>query len=299
MALPVVFIHRGNSWYLPYTLTQAKIYNPNNAVYLLGDKENSIYRGIVSHRNYSDYFQRANELALVYVHHSSQGHDYELFCLQRWMILLEFMYAENHEQVVYLDSDILSYCDYEAVIPHLPEGLEMSVVLPSGHTNFVLSRDRLAHFCQFIMNGYTGPMADMVRAMWLQNAAVSDDNFRQNISDMTFLLYYHLEWPHLVYDLSAPFNGVLLDRTLDNDQGMVKENGIKKLSFENGEPYAFTQDGGQKVRMLNLHFQGASKTLLTSYLQNWSKADYKKLRYYNLMYQLYRVQQKIKNLLHI
>ena len=43
MPLPIIFFHYGNPVYLKYSLKQAKHFNPDATIYLLGDSSNNRY----------------------------------------------------------------------------------------------------------------------------------------------------------------------------------------------------------------------------------------------------------------
>lgn len=55
-SVPIVFIHYGNSFYLPYTLRVAKLYNPDKEIFLLGDKHNKyVERYGIKHVDIKDF----------------------------------------------------------------------------------------------------------------------------------------------------------------------------------------------------------------------------------------------------
>jgi hypothetical protein len=61
--LPIIFIHKGNNDYLPYTLTCAKLFNPDTRVILLGDETNEQYRALgIEHYPYASYVGEESRL---------------------------------------------------------------------------------------------------------------------------------------------------------------------------------------------------------------------------------------------
>ena len=88
-SLPIIFIHRSNSAYLKYSLSQAQASNPRSTVILLGDPSNNCYDFVV-HRQMHDFFQGATEFEKVYAHFSALPPSFELICFQRWFILKSF-----------------------------------------------------------------------------------------------------------------------------------------------------------------------------------------------------------------
>ena len=88
--LPIIFLHNTNSDYLKYSLGQAKRSNPESAIYLIGNDSNDCYN-FVEHHSFSNYFQGAIEFSKIYKHYNTTSYKYEVFCFQRWYILLEFL----------------------------------------------------------------------------------------------------------------------------------------------------------------------------------------------------------------
>ncbi len=111
MSLPIIFIHKGNSWYLPYIFLQAKLTNPSSHLYLLGDEDTRHFNGILKHSNLSDYSTASQALLNVYKHKSTLSWEFEYFCISRWFVLYEFLVAKGIDQCLYIDSDVLLFCN--------------------------------------------------------------------------------------------------------------------------------------------------------------------------------------------
>ena len=53
---PLIFIHYGDSGYLPYTLESARLFNPDKRIVLLGDQANAHYAAMgIEHVPFSRY----------------------------------------------------------------------------------------------------------------------------------------------------------------------------------------------------------------------------------------------------
>lgn len=102
MALPIVIIHKGNSDYLAYSLTQVVATNPDADVYLIGDAKTKHFNGLIKHFLLTNYWESAAEFGPKFVNLSTNGHDYELFCIQRWFVLHNFMEAKSLTDVFIL-----------------------------------------------------------------------------------------------------------------------------------------------------------------------------------------------------
>jgi hypothetical protein len=85
--IPIVFLYRGNRNFIPFTLYQAKMSNPNSRIILLGDQLNRHYSRICEHYLCDDYLEYSKELKKVYKHKSQWGEDFEYVCIERWLYL--------------------------------------------------------------------------------------------------------------------------------------------------------------------------------------------------------------------
>ncbi len=190
--IPIVLIHRGNSWYLPYTIYQLRKTNPDSTIYLVGDRHTRHFQIWTQPVNINRFFKQAEKFAGIYRHFSTIGHSFELFCIQRWFILLEFMQSQKLAACVYLDSDILVYSDLTKCANAFQEW-GMTMPLSSAHTNFIHSRESLEKLCQTIIDHYSS----------LQGVINLEKRFKQylevspggGISDMTFFRDFIQEHP--------------------------------------------------------------------------------------------------------
>lgn len=304
MPIPIIFIHQGNSFYLPFSLVQVTQTNPGNPVYLLGNKANGMYSNLVYHKLISNYFNKAKAFAPLYQHHSTNPHDYELFCIQRWFVLLEFMEMENLDSCLYLDSDILYYShaddEYNALKQLTRAG--MTSVTKSPHTNYVSSRKALQEFCDYITDCYaTEAGKEKLMAYLAEHEGIHGK--LGGISDMTFFLHYRRENPELVYDLSQVktigTDTFCYDITIDTVADYLADGrGLKKVEFRSSpqgvqQPLAQNQDG-RKVRLVTLHFQGASKQYMHEFVKAVPANYGQLLKRYKFQDFLGRVMRKLK-----
>jgi hypothetical protein len=110
----IIIIHKNNTHYLKYTLALIKLkFNVSN-LYLIGDKSNLTLaekNGFI-HYSISDYNEQFN-----YIHRSPNGDEYEKFCIERWLILNNFVNKHKLKRVIYFDSDVF-ILDPELIIKY-------------------------------------------------------------------------------------------------------------------------------------------------------------------------------------
>ncbi|MES2389705.1 MAG: hypothetical protein V4543_17005 [Bacteroidota bacterium] len=294
MAVPIILIHSGNSDYLAYSITQIKQSCPDSEIYLLGDGATKHFSMLINHRYLKNYFRSAEEFAPHFFNRSTNGADYELFCIQRWFILLEFLEANNIESCIYLDSDVLPYTDLDKLAPKLSRW-QMTTLYKSPHTNFIHSRDILAKFCAFIKFHYSTPEGKtLLEQYYREHYAIFAD--RGGISDMTFFLMFRRRHPDLVGNICPPGPEGAFDITMEEAQGFVMENKVKKISWQGNTPYGTPLNGSAPVPFNTLHFQGPNKGLIAPFSRPMSLGRKAMVSTLKAIYIAQRVIAKLKKM---
>lgn len=271
--IPIIFIHKSNSEYLQYSLKQAKRSNPDNDVYLIGDEENDCYPGIVEHFNISEYMSskvgsekdiNADGFDKIFKNYSSNSRKFELFCFQRWYILREFMAVKKINTCLYLDSDCMLYASINSEINKFK------------NYNLTISNSRSPHFCYIrdfnsidrlvrLISDVYRKKNRLIRDSWVHHFLVLNKNGELGgVCDMAAFNSYHQIYYGTCYDIAGIHED---ESTYDhniNDSGpdFEMENGIKKISWENGIPYCNQVSSKRMIKFNLLHFQGAAKKLM-------------------------------------
>lgn len=266
MNVPVIFIHKGDHFYLNYSLNQVKITNPNNPIYLITDTITNRY-DFVNYADINKYFNGANEFAKVYKHMSTNGFENELFCFQRWYILKEFCKEKNFTDFLYLDSDLLIYCNIDSVFEKFKDfDFTVSKKL-SPHCCYFPSNDKLNKFCDFIPKLYTD--SNYTDRFLTKHKYHLDNKLNGGVCDMTAFNEYQKESFVKAKDLSVIEDNEVFDDNINDADDFVMKNGIKDMNFENGFYYGTLKDTKQKIKFNTLHFQGGAKKFIANhYLGN-------------------------------
>lgn len=146
----IVYVHKGNPFYLRLSIEQARKSNPNAIIILLGDESNSTIKN-VKHFYVKDYFNRAAKFDNIYENYSPNSRNYELFCFQRWMVIWEFQqqHPEYNDGFVYCDSDTLLFDDVIYDLNQLGDSpLALEGIVGPAFTFF--NKGTLSNFCDTI-----------------------------------------------------------------------------------------------------------------------------------------------------
>ena len=258
--IPLIYIHNGYSWYVPIALINGKSKSGNN-VYYLGGRYGCFVARLLGVKAYpiNHYLKAANAFAKIYRHHSNLSFDFELFCIQRWFILWEFLESQKINSCIYIDTDVLLTRSLEAEVEQTSQfGLTFTGY--SAHVCFVNRLDAIKQFCQYIMDLYADPASEAKFREWHQKMIIETGS--GGVSDMTLFYWFQKEYPDLLGDYPAIFGNSSVDVSLEEIQGFkFDKNGFKNLHWNNKKPSAITDDG-RLLELSTIHHQGRSKRIM-------------------------------------
>lgn len=253
----IVFIHKGDSWYLKYSIRQVIKSNPEARLFLLGNEENYFYRRYVDHLSLTDFFAEAEKFSNFYRHLSFANFEYELFCIQRWFILLEFMKSNNLENCLLVDTDVLIFEDVSKYLDYLPwDGFHFSqgTSNPMGFV-YVSQRVHLQKLCDFIMQ------------LYIEKVNVLEDVFNDwkirnqvgGVSDITLFLLYESENKGCFFNFEENvINNSVFCFSLNSSLFKRNSKGNVEINWRKGIPYV-NKFGDGDVVLIGVHCFGLQK----------------------------------------
>ncbi len=262
-ATTLIFIHRGESWYLYYTVKQARAFNPRARIVVISDHPQPTLRPYAEILPIDRYFSTSENFARIYRHLSFNPVAFELFCFQRWFILAEFIRQHQPERLVHLDSDILVYHDLAQEFPRL-ETSDLALVGFQGPFSLFLPRPALiGEFCDHITHLFTHEADDLER-QYLEWKAV---NPYTAVSDMHALHTFVERRKLRAYDLGQPYQNTAYDNIVHEPDGYEHRDGFKVLTWQNNAPHARHLATNSIVRLQTLHCQGPSKARILDFFR--------------------------------
>ncbi|MET3493604.1 hypothetical protein [Variovorax boronicumulans] len=207
----------------------------------------------------------------AYVHLSSNTPAFEKICFRRYFLLADYL-AANPEcsEFVLIDSDVLLFRGAGAHIARLVGKADFSgsFIRPtdgwnpceiSPHVSYWTAAG-LRDFVACVIETYTTP-AGVARLREIAERFALR-NMRGGVSDMT-LLYLWAEASGNTAPINRVFDGRVIDHNINGGTNHLPgefrvRGGAKRLAFIDGQPCLQTA-GGDAVRVLALHFQGAAK----------------------------------------
>lgn len=288
--VPIVFVHEGYSFYLEFSLRQARHTNPDSPLHLIGDARNNRFP-FVQHLPVSSLIEQDyRHFGEVYTHASPNQLRYELFCFRRWFLLRELMHRQQYLLAFMADSDVMIYDQLahsasrmirQSCLAAYNSGADCDWVnSASGHSSF-WTREGIDQFCQFLLRIYSHPdyrpLLDTIRS---QNHLVTNE---AGISDMTALYLFMKQQRGKILNLSKFRRG----RAFDHNVGTATnynlceyalDHGIKRIVWlEQNTPVCFNKLCQQPVLMVTLHFQGPTKRVIH---RHYVGDDLQLLRFY-------------------
>lgn len=253
MTPPIIFIHNGYADYLQWNILHAK---------KLTDRVIVISNAYYSQCECVPFTSLgAMEFNRHYVHLSQVSKKFELFCFNRWFILLDFLKKQSIDTFIYLDSDCVLY-DTQFDLHKMTLSGDPSDVndrfTKSGHCMFS-NQKTLETFCHFVLQYYQNPQKLEALKAIKKGIPVG------GICDMTLLGLFAYEHPQEVILTHKPRQQACFDHNINVLDGFVGDAGRKKIVFEGAHPFGFLENG-EKIKFFNLHFQGSAKQVLPQYL---------------------------------
>lgn len=262
--IPLILVHYGNSGYLKPVIIQARAFNRNSPIYLLGDQSNNTLP-FVKHYNSERYSESAMAFKSVYQHMSTNDYHYELFCLQRWFMILELVKEQNLEHFLYLDSNALLYCDATEVFSKFTT---YDFTICGQHTPCFtfFSQRSLGNFCNYLMDLYTIPRY-LTRFRQYYTEFINNGK-PGGICDMFAFALYKDDVSRNIKELSDIDNEYYFDANMNEPDGFEMKEGLKKIYWIGNLPYGKVADTKKIKRFYGLHFQGSAKAKLNKYALN-------------------------------
>lgn len=272
MSIPIFFIHKGNPFYLQYSLAQARYTHPDSTIYLIGDETNNKFP-FVTHLKYIDYFKEASEIAKVYVHTSDNLFEYDLFCFQRWMVLADVVKELGINDCIYIDSDVLLYSNLNFLATDYSDKKMAYCFGGSPHvTYFSLERSvqDFADYLSYMLHNIhlLANYKDLFKGcneLFHTNLPPISGDAVPAFEDMTILQCYFVD------NLNDIQNLYLVDKrnsTFDSNFNcahgyQLAANGKhKEIKWINKQPYCYNTDFKKWVLFNGIHFQGGAKRMM-------------------------------------
>ncbi len=269
MSLPIIFIHKGYSDYMEYSLRQAKYSNPDSEIILIGDEFNNRF-DFVKHVDMKAYFQGASDFADVYTHYSTNPYGYELFCFQRWFILEDFMKNNGYKDAFICDTDVMLYSDINNVFQSAYKEIDIGLMIMEKNMSIGISYQKLSLLQDFL---------SFLQDHYVSNKSILEDYWEDicrnkqlgGYSDMIAVTEFVKQLPpgNAIVDLLEPVNDEVFDRDINNaltsNEPYQLKYGKKRFIWDNGIPYGFNTVRKKNIKFHLIHFQGPAKYMISSF----------------------------------
>lgn len=281
MNIPILIVHRGNTFYLNLVLKQLRLFNPDSRICLISDESTKLY-DFVEHCDIDQYSDGLRRFGQVYKHMSSNPYNYELFCFQRWFVIDDFVRINNIQDFLCLDSDVLFYNNVDDIFSKYI-GCDFTICNKLGPGCSLFNARSLKSFCDYMMLMYTSRsylarMNDIYRS-------IQEKKHLGGICDMTAFLWYQENVDCDVVDVAIPADGTCLDGCITWSADFEMEDGKKKVYWIDNLPYGKLMNDQSLVRFYCLHFQGRSKYSMYKYIVDEHKVHHSGF-WYNLKWSL-------------
>ena len=274
----IMYFHIGNPEFVVQSIKQTHHWNPDSDIYLIGDIPPEETKDIVKFYDYQDLIcQSGSNFMKNFVNLSSNNADFEKICIFRWFAIKELCRKENIEKIFYMDSDIMLYCNLEE---ELSKFQNTRYALSNGSSAAVFCVNDitvLEDYCRYVDGFYDDSQVN--NTFTLREHTRLFGHIREDITsfytnrtkfklpggvcDMTFWgELKKIDDPLMVGEISGVRERTTFDHNINAPDFFEFENGKKKISWENGQPYVYNTYLKDKIRFNSLHFQGYDSKVL-------------------------------------
>jgi hypothetical protein len=199
----IVVVHRGNTRWLGRALRAAQISNAGVEIVLIGDSSGARLADELGVRfvDWADHATAAQALAADYVHMSSHGRDFELVCLQRWLILEAWMRRCAQSNIIAIDSDILVYTRLGDILEARCPADAVGFVHDSAHLAWIPNANAIGEICAVIREAYADPDHRLINKLRHEHLQRSSQG---GVSDMSFFQLLARNGSGRVRDIRGP-----------------------------------------------------------------------------------------------
>ncbi len=275
--------------FVPLSISSVIKSNPNSDVYFLNVNENYPITapGLTNVDTRPFYDESCEVIRRVYKHLSTNKPEFELFCLERFFVLREFMKARKIEKAFIVETDVLVFEDLSTLFkPDIDAETKAYLSEQKCISLAYITLEYIDYYCSYVIECYSNPIKlEEITAFYQRYI---DKGGKGGICDMTFcdyinkgmysadsrykaknfsILYnfneksYHLD-SFIGYDNILAKEGFLFDMTKSYIDGKV----IKDIKFQDGRPFVESTEG--KIWLGSVHCQGNAKALMSDYYTN-------------------------------
>lgn len=282
---PIVFIHKGKiPYYFTLVMRQAHQSNPDSEIVLVTDKNTRVDR-FIKKIKLDGYNKQSETLSSLYQHMSSNTYEFELFCIQRWFVLLELMEKYHMNQVVVCDSDYMQYTNVNKIIKMMNKKSLICVPNQQYELSFTASAHfsiwhhfHLKRFTLFVKEIYVNNI-NVIKKKWVWH---QKNNMPGGVCDMSLLYLFYQQNPTfflngLVVKAESCVDQSIKDSNIyqyNNKEYFIKKinrNGrYKDVKWQSKRPYVRIQKSNEKIWLHGLHCQGDAKYLIYYFFQSQS-----------------------------
>jgi hypothetical protein len=266
----IIFFHQGFSPYLAFSLHQARLTQPNARIILLGDESNRIGGLDYEHRVIPPTSGRRTEFLATYRHFHPGHLEDERRCIERWLILAEFLKEVSLPEFLFLDSDMLLFQDLRDYLPTW-RGWDAAGA-PLFYSFCFFPRPRLViEFADWILGQYRDPK---VIRLWEIRFQRHRKGIRQDagiIQDMELCRLFVEAASLRILDVTqVNQNGWLVDTGKWGGAFLQGRASQDRLAQRKPGRNVEAREWGAMLRFLALHVQGFDKSHISGFT-GWSR----------------------------
>lgn len=263
----IIFCHYGNTYYLKYTLTCARHFNPRARIILIGDDENKeeTLKQNVEHFNFNE-LPITNELSTFekeYKHIAGENHGREFwtqFVFKRWFYIHSFINVQNINNFWHFDSDNLIFTNllkHESYLNHYDCTEQCQGICMNG---YISNKE--------VVNGYVNKINELFSDEVFLQKQIEEFKINKNFAFTEMRAYNEYKQSSKIKSIqlnSFQQNGYFDECICNADnflsyKGKINNYNLKKIFFDrNCNIYGFNELNQKFIRYNSLNMSWVPK----------------------------------------
>jgi len=271
----IVFIHKGDAFFIEHSLRIAKTFNPKATIHLIGDSDNKKYSSLngVKHYDISKFDSGASEFRNIYKHISANPKWVESLCFERFFILKDFYLSTNTHKCLLIDTDLFLLHNISET--HANHNSDIVLIFDESTYYSIFNTKAIQGFCEFMLNFYKQSHSTIVEKI-KQYGILNRYGVQMHFPDMRLLKYFVSEQKSFtitflnqtpetkVGEYNIYFRKIFDDDDTKSKWVIEKDESFldKEIKWDGPTPF---RDG---LRFKTLHFQGDAKKFINYFYDN-------------------------------
>ena len=261
--MDIILLCRTHCGWIKNVIDSLLLKGENTNIHLLTNKNVQYqHKNVHLHKLQNYKTQRVGLLEKIYVHKNTCPKMFNLFDLQRWLYINEFIKRHNIKTFLCTDWDIVYFCD----LNREQKRVKMYDFTINNKISLCLSfwnnPKALQDFTDYIMRVYSNPNSTEAKKIFSHYENRKKAGKRGGVCDMTFAGRFADESKYNSTDTYDIRYNSIFDNNIRITDEWDSKGKLKNIYFQNGKAYCYNTRVKKIIKLNCAHFFGGYKKFI-------------------------------------